>query len=148
MNPFKHKQLKEFTIIDCETYIGRYPYGEHITEVKRHHRNLIKSQHNSSNKNNEPIKPKKSEELHTETKIDSHCVESTKKEKNTSTNIVQTILSWIGGIVVAVVVGIIIITILDTILPGDWWAWINKYKTAIIVPVVMLGKWLQKKLNW
>lgn len=35
MNPFKHKQLEEFTIEDCESYINRYPYGEHTVEVKR-----------------------------------------------------------------------------------------------------------------
>lgn len=35
MNPFKHKQLKEFTIADCELYISKYPYGEHLAEVKR-----------------------------------------------------------------------------------------------------------------
>lgn len=34
MNPFKHKQLEEFTIEDCESYINRYPYGEHTVEVK------------------------------------------------------------------------------------------------------------------
>lgn len=35
MNPFKHKQLEEFTIAECELYISKYPYGEHITDVKR-----------------------------------------------------------------------------------------------------------------
>lgn len=35
MNPFKHKQLEEFTIEDCESYINRYPYGEQTVEVKR-----------------------------------------------------------------------------------------------------------------
>ena len=35
MNPFKHKQLEEFTIEDCESYINRYPYGEYTVEVKR-----------------------------------------------------------------------------------------------------------------
>ena len=35
MNPFKHKQIEEFTIADCELYISKYPYGEHLIEVKR-----------------------------------------------------------------------------------------------------------------
>ena len=35
MNPFKFKQLDDFTIEDCELYISRYPYGEHTIEVKR-----------------------------------------------------------------------------------------------------------------
>ena len=35
MNPFKHKQLEEFTIEDCESYINRYPYDKHTVEVNR-----------------------------------------------------------------------------------------------------------------
>ena len=31
MNPFKHKQIEEFTIADCELYISKYPYGEQKT---------------------------------------------------------------------------------------------------------------------
>lgn len=42
MNPFKHKQLEEFTIEDCELYINRYPYGEHTEEVKRFLKELKK----------------------------------------------------------------------------------------------------------
>lgn len=34
MNPFKQKKLEEFTIADCELYISKYPYGEHLLEVK------------------------------------------------------------------------------------------------------------------
>lgn len=41
MNPFKHKQLEEFSIEDCELYINKYPYGEHINDVKRR-KNKIK----------------------------------------------------------------------------------------------------------
>ena len=42
MNPFKHKQLEEFTIEDCESYINRYPYGEHTVEVKHFLKELKK----------------------------------------------------------------------------------------------------------
>lgn len=42
MNPFKYKQLEEFTITDCELYISKYPYGEHVVEVKRLLRKLKK----------------------------------------------------------------------------------------------------------
>lgn len=42
MNPFKHKQLEEFTIADCELYISRYPYGEHTIEVRRFLKELKK----------------------------------------------------------------------------------------------------------
>lgn len=40
MNPFKHKLLEEFTIEDCELYINKYPYGEHINDVKRRKKKL------------------------------------------------------------------------------------------------------------
>lgn len=43
MNPFKQKQLDEFTIEDCENYIEHYPYGEHINEVKNRLRTLKKN---------------------------------------------------------------------------------------------------------
>lgn len=40
MNPFKHKQIEEFTIADCELYISKYPYGEHQKEVREKLRKL------------------------------------------------------------------------------------------------------------
>lgn len=43
MNPFKYKNLEEFTIDDCESYISRYPYGEKIAAVKRQLRILKKN---------------------------------------------------------------------------------------------------------
>lgn len=43
MNPFKHKLLEEFTIEDCELYINKYPYGEHINDVKRRKKKLKES---------------------------------------------------------------------------------------------------------
>ncbi len=42
MNPFKYKQLEEFTIEDCVSYINRYPYGEHTVEVKHFLKELKK----------------------------------------------------------------------------------------------------------
>lgn len=39
-NPFKEKSLEDFTIVDCESYLSRYPYGEHILEVKAHLKKL------------------------------------------------------------------------------------------------------------
>lgn len=35
MNPFKIKQLEEFTESDCNAYLDRYPYGEHYVEVSK-----------------------------------------------------------------------------------------------------------------
>ncbi len=39
-NPFKIKNLEEFTIVDCETYLASYPYGEHYSEVNKRLRDL------------------------------------------------------------------------------------------------------------
>lgn len=47
MNPFKHKQIEEFTIADCELYISKYPYGEHLLDVKRHLKTLAKANRTS-----------------------------------------------------------------------------------------------------
>ena len=42
MNPFKIKVLKDFTIVDCEVYLNRYPYGEHSVEVKKTKKELMR----------------------------------------------------------------------------------------------------------
>lgn len=121
MNPFKHKQLEEFTIADCELYISKYPYGEHLIEVEKRLRNLRKAK---PNKPNEAIKP-------TGTKKPS----KPKKE----------IFALIGNFVVVIVVGTIIIVVLNEILPYDWW---NKYRYIICPAGLALGRWLQKEFNW
>ena len=40
MNPFNEKNLEEFTISDCYSYLRHYPYGEHVMEVKVYLQNL------------------------------------------------------------------------------------------------------------
>ena len=65
MNPFKQKQLDEFTIADCEQYIAHYPYGEHIVEVKRQLKQLKEGRNKkevvTSDKFMDDTPPKRSE---------------------------------------------------------------------------------------
>jgi hypothetical protein len=66
-------------------------------------------------------------------------------QTNTSNDVVKTIFAWIGIIVVVLIVGTIIITILNEILPFNWW---NKYRYIIYPAGLALGRWLQKEFNW
>lgn len=61
MNPFKFKQLDEFTIEDCELYISRYPYGEHTIEVKRLLKELKKQKAEQPIVANKKVKPQPEE---------------------------------------------------------------------------------------
>lgn len=145
MNPFKHKQLKEFTVADCELYISKYPYGEHLIEVKRHLKELAKAQQDNPNEGTNKTETKKISKPQSEGKRDSGNVVSSAAQANTSNDVVKTIFAWIGIIVVVLVVGTIIITILNKILPYNWW---NKYRYIIYPVGLALGRWLQKEFNW
>lgn len=59
MNPFKHKQIEEFTIADCDLYISKYPYGEHLIEVKRYLKELAKAQQTKSKEDTNKTETKK-----------------------------------------------------------------------------------------
>ena len=76
-----------------------------------------------------------------------HCyIHKGDAKRGVNTNdIVKTIFAWIGIIVVVLVVGTIIITILNEILPYNWW---NKYRYIIYPAGLALGRWLQKEFNW
>ena len=145
MNPFKHKQIEEFTIADCELYISKYPYGEHLIEVKRHLKELAKAQQDKPKESTNKSENKKIRKPQSEGKRDSGNVVSSAAQTNTSNDIVKTIFAWIGIIVVVLVVGTIIITILNEILPYNWW---NKYRYIIYPAGLALGRWLQKEFNW
>lgn len=144
MNPFKHKQIEEFTVADCELYISKYPYGEHLIEVKRHLKELAKVQQDK------PKEGKKSElkiisDPQSDGKRDYGNAVSSSAQTNPSNDVVKTIFAWIGIIVVVLIVGTIIITILNEILPYNWW---NKYRYIIYPVGLALGRWLQKEFNW
>lgn len=141
MNPFKHKQIEEFTIADCELYISKYPYGEHLIEVKRHLKELAKAQQDKPKESTNKSETKKIRKPQSEGKRDSGNVVSSAAQTNTSNDIVKTIFAWIGYIAVV----IIIMIILNEILPYNWW---NKYKYFIYPACLALGRWLDKELNW
>lgn len=145
MNPFKHKQLEEFTIADCELYISKYPYGEHIIEVKKHLRNLAKAQQDKPKEGEITTETKKVCSPQSESKRGYGDVVSSTVQTNTSNNVVKTIFAWIGIIIVVLVVGTIIITVLNEILPYNWW---HKYRGLIYPAGLALGRWLQKEFNW
>lgn len=147
MNPFKHKQLEEFTIEDCELYIGKYPYGEHIFEVKRLLRELKKKMAEQPSVTNGEgnMQTEKPRETISKTIKSSNNSPTQTNEKNSSKDVVKTIFAWIGIVVVVLVIGTIIITILNEILPYNWW---NKYRYIIYPAGLALGRWLQKEFNW
>lgn len=147
MNPFKHKQLEEFTIADCELYISRYPYGEHVFEVKRLLRELKKkmTEQPSVTNGDGNLQTEKPRETKSKTIKSSNNSPKQTNEKSSSKDIVKTIFAWIGIVVVVLVVGTIIITILNEILPYNWW---NKYRYIIYPAGLALGRWLQKEFNW
>lgn len=145
MNPFKHKQIEEFTIADCELYISKYPYGEHLVEVKRHLKDLAKAQQDKPKEGTKKTETKKIGTPKNEGKKDSVNLVSSTTQTNTSNDVVKTIFAWIGIIVVVLIVGTIIITILNEILPYNWW---NKYRYIIYPAGLALGRWLQKEFNW
>ena len=147
MNPFKHKQLEEFTIEDCESYINRYPYGEHTIEVKQLLKELKKHKAEQpvvANKKGNPQSEKPRETKSKTEKSSNRDLKQTNKSK-TSKDVAKTIFAWIGIIVVVLVVGTIIITFLNEILPYNWW---NKYRYIIYPAGLALGRWLQKEFNW
>lgn len=71
MNPFKHKQIEEFTIAGCEFYISKYPYGEHLIEVKRHLKELAKAQQDKPKEGSNKSETKKIRKPQSESKRDS-----------------------------------------------------------------------------
>ena len=147
MNPFKHKQLEEFTIEDCESYINRYPYGEHVFEVKRLLRELKKKMTEQPSVTNGDVNLQTEKPRETKSKTIKSSNNSSKQtnEKSSSKDVVKTIFAWIGIVVVVLVVGTIIITILNEIFPYNWW---NKYRYIIYPAGLALGRWLQKEFNW
>lgn len=145
MNPFKYKQIEEFTIADCELYISKYPYGEHLIEVKRHLKELAKTQQDKPKEGTNKSETKKIRKPQSESKRDSGNLVSSAAQTNTSNDIVKTIFAWIGIVVVVLVIGTVIITILNEILPYNWW---NKYRYIIYPAGLALGRWIQKEFNW
>lgn len=161
-NPFKIKKLEEFTIKDCESYLASYPYGEHYVEVKKRLSSLksgrIKAPEPVVEKNAKPVfeppKPKPRKEpiakststysQPSQTYSPNHQNVNTNVQSD-SGNIGDTILSWIGAIVVVLIVGTIILFALDAILPEGTAEFISKYKYLIYPAGLALARWIDEK---
>lgn len=161
-NPFKIKKLEEFTIKDCESYLASYPYGEHHIEVKERLSDLIDGRIKcpepvvvqNAKPVSEPSKPKPLKETiarststfsqPSQTYSPNHQNVNTNVQSD-SGNIGDTILSWIGAIVVVLIVGTIIIFALDAILPEGTAEFISKYKYLIYPAGLALARWIDEK---
>lgn len=129
MNPFKIKQLGEFTIEDCELYINNYPCGDYLVDVKNRLRCLRRQ-------------PQLRSEMHIESYSDSQernqviSIEDAKRNKKfaksrsspvgaqqemSGGDTIKDIFAGIGGIVVVLVVVTIIIVLVSAVWQSDWW---------------------------
>ena len=161
-NPFKIKKLEEFTIKDCESYLTSYPYGEHHIEVKERLSDLkdgrIKCPEPVVEKKAKPVsdppksKPHKEAVTSTTSTYSLPSQSSSQNQQNVQNNaqsdssdIGDTILSWIGLIVVVLIVGTIIIFVLDAILPEGTAEFISKYKYLIYPVGLALARWFDEK---
>ena len=54
------------------------------------------------------------------------------------------ILTWIGLIIAVFILGTVVITILNNILPYNWW---NKYRYIIFPAIYALGRWVQREFK-
>lgn len=159
-NPFKIKKLEEFTIKDCESYLASYPYGEHHVEVRKRLNSLksgrIKSPEPIVEKKakpaSEPPKPKPHKETIVKPTSTSSQPSQTylSNQQNVKTNaqsdssdIGDTILAWVGLIVIVLIVGSIIIYAIDALLPKEVVAFIGKYKYGIYAIGLAIGRWIE-----
>lgn len=70
------------------------------------------------------VKPQPEEPRERKTEKSSNRELKQTKDTNSSDDVAKTIFAWIGIIVVVLVVGTTIISVLNEILPYNWW---NKY---------------------
>lgn len=165
MNPFKIKALEDFTIEDCEAYLNRYPYGEHCVEVKNRIKGLKKEvirveentkTYNSARNNSAENKAdngqhskkrstkgitnvsQKSDHINKKTHSPQKSVHSEEK------NIIDTILWWVGAIVIVIIVGTIIIYLLDLLLPEGTFQYIQKHRWAVYGICLLISKCFDK----
>lgn len=158
MNPFKQKQLNEFTITDCEQYIAYYPYGEHINEVKRQLKQLKEGEKKKKveetkelsetlhKRSESPVRKKKLaksqiNETQKET-TNSYTVTSSSNKVNDSGNVVKNILMWILIIVAVIIAGTIIIIILEAMFP-DMKLNGGTARYVIYPALLGVGKWIK-----
>ncbi|MCQ2053145.1 MAG: hypothetical protein MJZ03_04340 [archaeon] len=147
-NPFKEKELKDFTIEDCETYLNNYEYGEHESEVKNRLRDLkdgtIKPPKEIEEETEENLEDLESVEETEENLGDLELVEET-EENNEKEKVGDKILRWIGLIVIVLVCGTIVILVLEAIIPEGTGNFIYKYRYIIYPAGLALGRWIDGK---
>lgn len=161
MNPFKQKQLDEFTITDCEQYIAHYPYGEHIIEVKRHLKQLKaggkknrvavlnESIGDTPPQRSEPKSRKKKSarsRINETQRVSTNSYTATPSRSNDSGKVTKNILMWILIIVGVIIAGTIIIVIIEAMFPG------MKLNSGIlrytIYPALLgVGKWIKDQFD-
>lgn len=159
-NPFKIKKLEEFTIKDCESYLASYPYGEHYVEVKKRLSSLksgrIKAPEPIIEKKTKPVFEPAKSKPHKETIASSTSTNPQPSQTNSSSHqnvnnnvqsnsddIGDTILAWVGLIVIVLIVGSIIIYAIDALLPKEVVAFIGKYKYGIYAIGLAIGRWIE-----
>lgn len=169
MNPFKIKTLDDFTIADCEAYLNRYPYGEHSIEVKNRMKGLakgvIKVDKNES-KSNKPVTKALTDNVPTDKVKTSPKMKNNHRKVNVAHNsgrtskisyqssqnlsckeersVVDTILWWVGAIVITLIIGTAIIWAIDAMMPEGSANFIQKYKYVIYPLCLMISKYFEK----
>lgn len=152
-NPFTTKQLSDFNINDCLSYLHNFPNGDHCVVVQKKldelRNGIAKISTNLSEGKVKKVKSKNSTEknIKEETYSTNTTVQNTASSKveSKSSDTVDTILSWIGLIVVVLIVGTIIIFVLDAILPEGTAEFISKYKYLIYPVGLALARWIDEK---
>lgn len=154
MKGFKTTE-EESNLDECNNYLNSDNNSEFRIHITERNKNILEETHKDNNKAENlshikdnaknTIKERKYSKSQSENKSNSEHVIDNKTQTNPSKDVVKTIFAWIGIIVVVLIVGTIIISILDEILPYNWW---NKYRNAIYPAGLALGRWLQKEFNW
>ena len=140
MNPFKQKELSEFTIDDCEFYIRKYPYGEHTSDVKKR---LVYLRKHTPKPEVEQIDIKTGEIVVEEKSEGANEASGKKKQDEKRENIVKEILLWIGCIGCIVIVFVLGVKIYFSL--PDKLRFLIFLIYFILIPII---NWIRKKLDW
>ena len=161
MNPFKQKQLDEFTITDCEQYIAHYPYGERIVDVKRKLKQLKErgkkkrvvetkgfmgdtppKRYEHQARKKKPAQPRINETQ----RVPTNSYTVTSSRSNDSEKVAKNILMWVLIIVGVIIAGTILLIIIEAMFPGmKLNSGILKYA---IYPVLLgVGKWIKDQFD-
>lgn len=155
MNPFKIKQLNEFTESDCLAYLDRYPYGEHYVDVTQRLKDIrsgkIKIDKSPTKKTTSSSQDKKKVDLHSNVN-DSRALDNEEKDdygnssdgydinevsysssntKNDNDSVWDKIYSIIAFIIAAVIIIVIVLAVFDAFMSDDLSSFLQKHKGPI-----------------